>query len=163
MSHCAVRDLSRYVDAELSDEERRVMNVHLRTCSACALELEKFRRVDRALAAWGTLVRPVPRETEARILRSVEERKPHTSRILNRFAPAALGSVLAAVVLAAGINVNLAPQSSSTAAAGPLVAATRYHSYRLHLIRSRSAILGVQVETQTATIAPRRLAVLNVE
>ena len=63
------RRLDAYHDGEMSPEERRRFEVHLRECPACADELERLRALSRILTSAS---RPaVPKETLARVHRRV--------------------------------------------------------------------------------------------
>ena len=43
--------LSDYLDGELAADERRAVDVHLRSCAACAAVLEDLKRVGSSIAA----------------------------------------------------------------------------------------------------------------
>lgn len=165
MMHCGSDTLSRYLDHELSLPERRSVQIHLRDCDDCRRELERTRAATEALVAWGSVTHPMPRATEVRILKSIENTGNRSlPRWFQRLTPAALGSLAAAVLVVFTVNLNsFAPRNqpfgATTTALPPSV---RQQAAELQRTRTRSAILGVQV-TPPNTVANRRLVLLEVE
>ncbi|GAC1623947.1 MAG: hypothetical protein NVS4B2_01310 [Chloroflexota bacterium] len=164
MSACNRDILSAFVDAELTLPQRRDVERHVQSCAPCAAEVEDLRRINSILAAWGATARPFPPVTDARVASSIDRRRGRRAvAALSRLTPAAFGSAVAALVVAFSVNSSALTHRSSSSAAGSSLAGARQISDSLHRIRSQSAILGVQVESQATLFSPRRLALLDVQ
>ena len=121
MKHCKPYGLSRYLDGELRLPDRRKIEAHLKACRHCTAELDVLRRLDREVRLWSERRRPIPVQSEMRILESVDRRHPARAvRALGRLMPAALGSSIAALLVLVSVNwsslnpagTHLSPQAA---------------------------------------------------
>jgi len=86
------RRLAAYHDGEMSPEERRRLEVHLRECSACAGELQRLRALSRILTS---APRPtIPAETLNRLHRRVDRSRDRVPVRLVETLTAAAAAVL---------------------------------------------------------------------
>ena len=76
--------LSLYLDDELSAAERRVVDVHVRTCGVCATTLEDFRRIFEAAGRAATSDIPPSRDLWAGILARIDDGLPSVPYICGR-------------------------------------------------------------------------------
>jgi anti-sigma factor RsiW len=105
VKHCSPYGLSRYLDGELRLPDRREIESHLKVCHHCADELEVLRRLDREVRLWSERRRPIPVQSEMRILETVERRRrARPVRALGRMIPAAVGSSIAALLVLVSVN-----------------------------------------------------------
>lgn len=93
--------LDTYLDNELSSEEARSFDAHLRNCPACALEALSRVQTKRRVQAAGKRFTPSA-EFRARIQKSVASRPQRSFGLAWRWAPAALALVLVAGGLIGG-------------------------------------------------------------
>jgi anti-sigma factor RsiW len=161
---CDVSLLSRYLDAELTLPERRGVEVHLATCTACRSELEAIRRTDRVFRAWASQREPIPRAAEERVLASsARGRRLSSILALGRVLPAALGSSIAALLVLASVNAGIVNTPSvNRQAAGPSRSALEKRSAPLVNARRVSAMLGERAPGQ-GTVIPLPHTNFNIE
>jgi anti-sigma factor RsiW len=110
MSECQQANrLSAYHDGELSPEAAAEWEAHLRQCGRCAAELERLRRLSRAM---GALVPPsMPSASVARLHRVID-RLPSVG--LRRMA-GALAAVAATILLICTVGLSLRTSSAAPA------------------------------------------------
>ena len=147
MNTCDPYVLSQYLDRELDLAAHREVEQHLRSCSVCRDELRSLRRMDRVLVTWGVRRRPLPIETEKRILRAVEgRRRPRRALALSRMMPAAVGSSIAALLVLMSANFarfdQQAPSPTSSAYTSAMQRTINQQEQPLVASRRTSAILG---------------------
>jgi len=101
--------LSAYLEGELAAEERREMDAHAASCSACAELLSVFREMQRALAGFPE-VEPGPALMVK--LYAIPERKPFFKPVFNFLLRPDLQPVFAALsMLSIAVSfIFLAPQ-----------------------------------------------------
>ena len=85
--------LSRYVEDDVSEEERGIVDSHVAACSACAESLADYQRLEGLLVARSEL-RPPPRDVRLAVLDRVGmARRPWWAVIWPLPAPAAASAV----------------------------------------------------------------------
>ncbi|MGI8826854.1 MAG: hypothetical protein ACR2JC_14665 [Chloroflexota bacterium] len=107
----------------------------------------------------------MPASTDMRILRALQRRRTRATRLVHRISPAALGSGLAAVIVALSVNLSVMSHAGSHANGLPssaLSPAIRQQAAQLQRDRIESAILGVRIAPQD-NAAGRHQALLSVE
>jgi hypothetical protein len=119
---CDRERLSYYLDGELSPEEVRQLEAHLRTCECCAADLAAYRRVEQQV---GRLpANKPPSELARRLYRSLEERNRSRLRWVRAhpvLAPAI--HVTAVFVVAAAAAGGLFTYASQRTATAPMMTA----------------------------------------
>jgi len=124
--HCQLSTLSRYLDSDLEHAEWSRVNAHLRTCGDCSRELARLKDADEALIRWAGTFSPIPMQTNARIIQSVEKHHTRSRFSLSSMVPAALGSTVAAFLVLISANVGLLQNEQPSTNRLPLPATT-YH------------------------------------
>jgi len=90
--------LDTYVDGELSADQMKALDVHIRSCTLCAAEVLNRVQMKRALQSAGTRYRPSP-EFREQVRHAVGSRPPHPSV----FRIWLTSAVVIAVLLVAGL------------------------------------------------------------
>jgi anti-sigma factor RsiW len=146
--------ISRYLDGEVAARTARWIEAHLAICMTCQREIELLRRLDRCIIRYGERTLAVPYRVEARILDDVAaHRRTLLSRFvaISRLAPAALGTMLAALLLFVGANIGLlhGGQEPSTGGQQPTPSSTVQHMKRSVTIKILHARLWAHVRETT--------------
>jgi anti-sigma factor RsiW len=115
-SACDALKVSMYLDGELPAHSRKDLLIHLRACPSCRDEFDTLRWTDRTLLEWASRQITVPQTTDTRVLRAIDNRRRFGPlAALNRVMPAAVGSSIAAVLVALTINAGLLYRSPPSA------------------------------------------------
>lgn len=161
MTPCDLDLLSLYLDDSLTLPARVNLEGHIRNCGPCASELETLRGVDYLLASWGSVRNPIPAGTHARVVRSVgRKRRLGPVAALSRVMPAAVGTLIAALLVLVSVNLgslyqNQAGVTVPVQTVNPRAIVER--SSRLIQDRRTSAMLGSYKVRYTRTLPLRRL------
>ncbi|MBV9281023.1 MAG: zf-HC2 domain-containing protein [Chloroflexi bacterium] len=113
MTPCDPGQLSLYLDGVMSPKDRARMEAHIARCPTCTREMEELQRLDRVLVEWGARRMRLPADTDGRIRRSVDGRRSRPLRAVSRMMPAAVGTTVAAILVALGANLGWLYQSQS--------------------------------------------------
>ena len=100
----AKKMISRYVDDELSPEEKKAFDCHIQSCASCRNELEETRALHRLFASAEKY--SAPYEFATRVFANLEEKEPSPVRGILGFRPYFLRAaevVFALVVMTLGI------------------------------------------------------------
>jgi predicted anti-sigma-YlaC factor YlaD len=167
MKFCNSNLLSLYLDEELPLSQRVEVERHLTRCTLCRDELESMQRVDSLVQRWSKSRVPLPPETNARILKTVNShRRLGWVLTFSRVMPAAVGSSIAALLVVASASQgwlyrNAAPQASPRPSAA-VATIIKKQSAPLYEARATSAMFGVRSNSQ-GDQSPRQHVVSEVE
>lgn len=101
--------ISYYLDGELGECERRQVREHLVHCDACRAFVVEAQRLDARIAGLGRESAHVPRSVDDRILLEVVSRRRRLMprlMVVRSVTPAMAGTMVAAMLLIAGLHVN---------------------------------------------------------
>jgi hypothetical protein len=121
--HCTIEELSTYIDAELSPEQRRRVDGHVSSCEKCRDRLRGLRSVHHSVRRL-TMVEPPPTlGWQVRKRLELEARRPSTAQLLEErlsqlikqplYAPL-FAMVMALAIISYLLSVGVARQSGST-------------------------------------------------
>jgi anti-sigma factor RsiW len=166
MKHCDTPTLSRYLDGELSLSKQRAVEEHLDHCPECTRGLDELRTVDAVVMRWSKRREILPLQTEMRILEAVERRRLKPVRAFSRLLPAALGSSIAALLIAVSANVgwlygNAAHNSPRTVTRSVQTSYPKYMDSYVNA--SLIAAFFDQRPAQSPTLATKVTAMNNVD
>lgn len=160
---CDTQTLSRFVDGEVTETAARDVVHHLKVCTSCRRQVADMRRVNHTLYAWGGVRRPIPADTERRVLLSVGRRRRLAPILrLARFSPPAVGSSVAALLLLLAINLGPAYQAAAPApqTATQVAPVIKRQAAPLQLARRRAAVVTTQPDSLQRLLVHRHFEAL---
>lgn len=113
MEHDRARELfSRFVDGELTDDERRELQAHLQQCETCRQELDKLRDTMQSLSGLHRLAPPpeFARKVERRIHRRSRGRFFGPESLLHRLPFEWISFIIIMVLLAIYLLLSFDPR-----------------------------------------------------
>ena len=116
--------LDQYLDSELAQDTRNLMNEHARQCPDCGQRLETMTRLLTMCAEMDEGL-SVPLEAQLSWRKAIREESRQTSRSGGRFISRAIGTIAAAAVLLAGgtfaYRITNAPMPEEALSARPAI------------------------------------------